>query len=382
MEGRQNIGGCIAHLQTNLEWGGGENQVLQLLSGLRGSGVDAALWARADGILYQRACAMAIPVYPLPSVGWMRRLLPGALSPLCDALRARGVSLLHVHDSEGLDLGIRIRRKTGLPLVYNRRIASPIRSGWFSQRKYTPGNIEAVLAISETVRRVMSASSRYPSSRIFIAPTGVDAAALDAVLPDVEWRRAMAGEGRLAGGLGRLAPKKNWAFLVRTAAACRAVLPDLRWVVAGEGPERDPLERLARDLGVADIVRFVGFHSEGTRLLKSLDLLFFPSLREGASVTIREAMLLGVPVAAMNAEGSLESLDGHGWVLEPGDVEGAVRTVREILENAVRREDVVRAARQSALDRFTFERTVADTMAVYGRVAGLAGAHGNAHAQK
>jgi len=124
-------------------------------------------------------------------------------------------------------------------------------------------------------------------------------------------------------------------------------------------------------MGVDDIVRFIGFRADGQRILKSLDLLFFPSLREGASVTIREAMFMGVPVATMNAQGSMESLDGHGWVLKPDDIDGAARTVHTILTDAAGRESVVQAARESARQRFTFDRTASDTLAVY---RGLRGA--------
>jgi len=360
------IPGCIAHLQTNTEWGGGENQVLQLLVALRKRQVAALLWANPDGVLYQRAAEQGIPVHSLPAGvdGWCCR---GCVAALCASLKAADVSLVHVHDSAGLDLGIRVRRRMGIPLVYNRRIASPIRAGWFSQRKYSPRNIDAVIAISETVKQVMAASCGYPAERIHIAPTGVDVAVLEAVQPDADWRRQQGGRW-IAGGLGRLAPKKNWAFLVRTAAACRESLPDLRWVVAGEGPDRERLERLARELGVDDIVRFIGFRADGPRILRSLDLLFFPSLREGASVTIREAMVMGVPVAAMNADGSMESLAGNGWILRPDDVDGAARTVQSILCDAAGCERVIRAARESACQRFTFDRTASDTLAVYRRL--------------
>ncbi len=357
---------CIAHIQTNPEWGGGENQVLQLLVALRQRDVNALLWARREGVLYQRAVAQGVPVLPLPD-GVLSWRSPWRVDALCASLKAAGVSLVHVHDSAGLDLGIRIRREAGLPLVYHRRIASPIRPGWFSQRKYAPRHIDAVIAISETVRQVMVQSSRYPAGQIFVAQDGLDAAVLNAVRPDLEWRQHQGGTV-VAGGLGRLAPKKNWAYLVRTAAACRQAFPDLRWVVAGDGPERARLERLARKMGVEDIVHFIGFRADGLRILKSLDLLFFPSLREGASVTIREAMFMGVPVAAMNAAGSMESLDGHGWVLEPDTIEKAAATVREILADDRKRDAVVQAACESARSRFSFDRTAGDTLAVYRRV--------------
>jgi glycosyltransferase involved in cell wall biosynthesis len=352
--------GPVLHIQTNDEWGGGENQVLHLLIALRAQRVPVVLWAPPGAPLLARAIDEGLPAHPIPRGLFARRA----------AVRALGPVLLHAHDSKGLDLALALKRAARVPLIYSRRIASPVRPGYFSQRKYHPSRIDAVLAISETVRDVMQRSSRYPADRIYLAPTGIDVDALARVEPDPAWR-ARAGGRFLAGGLGRLAPKKNWDFLLRVAARLREEEPALRWIVAGDGPERERLLALARALNVDDLVQFVGFQLDGARLLKSLDLLFFPSQREGASVTIREAMALGVPVAAVDAPGSMESLGGHGWALRDGDVDGAAAAVREILHQPDKREAVVAAARASARERFDFTRTAADTLAAYRRLVPL-----------
>jgi glycosyltransferase involved in cell wall biosynthesis len=317
-----------------------------------------SLFADASGALFRRATEKGLPVEGLAGLFGVREI----------AQRLRGMSpvLLHAHDSGALRLGIRVGGKLGLPVVLSRRVASPLRRNPLSARKYSARRIDAVIAISQTVKDVFIRGG-YPPERVHVVPSGLDIEALLRVESDAALigRR---GEAVVVGGMGKLSRKKNWQFMVRVAAAMKEEADGIRWVLAGDGPERARLEKLAARLGVEDRFEFLGFRPEGARLLKCFDLLFFPSRREGASVTVREAMVLGVPVVAVNAPGSMESLAGHGWSVADDDVEGAVRSVREALFDAGRRQAVIDGARGSALERFSFERTVEGTLAVYGRV--------------
>jgi glycosyltransferase involved in cell wall biosynthesis len=261
-----------------------------------------------------------------------------------------------------VDLGAHAAHRLGLPLILTRRVASPIRRNVLSRRKYSRANIAAVIAISETVKRVM-AESGYPPEDIHVVQTGLDLAAVRCVEPDSAFR-AQYGP-RIAGGIGRLSRKKNWQMSIRVAASIAESVPDLRWVLIGDGPERRRLERLAARLGVPDRIFFLGFREEAGRLMRNFDVLFFPSLMEGASVTVREAMAMGVPVVAVNAEGTVESLDGHGWIVTPGDIEGGRRAVQEALDDPGKRTAAIDGARASAEARFSIDKTVEGTLAVY-----------------
>ena len=89
---------------------------------------------------------------------------------------------------------------------------------------------------------------------------------------------------------------------------------------------------------------------------------------EGASVTVREAMLLGTPVVAVDAAGTMESLDGHGIGIKPGDVSAAADAVYAVLTDTDKRQSMIAGARRSALARFSFPVTVAGTLAAYRRI--------------
>jgi len=354
----------FGQINTNREWGGGENQILHLVQALSAMGEQVTLFAHPEGELLRRASDMGFSACALPCRGGRPSVRKTAA-----AVAQAGIDLLHVHDSGSSDLGAAVGRRLNIPVVLSRRVASSIRRNPFSRMKYSRRNFRAVLAISNTVRDVFLKTSSFPAEDVFVVPSGVDIGELDAVARDYEFRRSFGGQ-YLVGGVGKLSPKKNWQFLVRVAARMAETDLDIRWLVAGDGGERESLELLADELGVADRVQFMGFRSDALRILKNLDLLFFPSIIEGASVTVRECMVLGTPVVAVDAAGTMESLAGHGRGVADGDVEGAVQGVTELLTNSELRDRCVTGARRYAVEHFTYDRTATGTLAVYRKVLG------------
>jgi len=350
----------ILHISTNREWGGGENQILALVRGLNEAGIDVRLAAMRGGALLREAAVLGEMVVPLPST---------RIGPVKALMKRLQPDLVHVHDSPGVRAGGRAGRKLGVPVVLSRRVASPVRRNWFSQRKYSAPYFTAVLAVSETVGRVFVATSSYPAERVRVVPDGIDVMALDALEPDHRLREGLGGIP-LVGGIGKLAPKKNWSFLLQTAAELKGRGVPLRWVVVGDGPERSRLEGMMDEMGLAGTVQLMGFRREAQRILKSLDLLFAPSLMEGAGVIVREAMVCRIPSVIVDTPGMMESLDGHGWVVPAGDPVRAADAVAEALADGERRRAVIEGARESALRRFSFEITLARTLDAYRFILG------------
>ena len=353
----------IGQINCNRDWGGGENQILHLAQALAARGEDVVLLAHPQGELLRRALDCGLNAEPLP-------LLFGRPSVRRTAglVKRLGLDLLHVHDSPGGRLGAAVGRRLDLPVILSRRVASPIRRNFASQRKYTATNFAAVIAISNTVKDVFLSTCSYPADRVFTVPTGVAIGELDAVERDSALRKSFGGK-YLAGGAGKLSPKKNWGFLVRVAAYIQENgLLDIQWVIAGEGDERENLEALIGELDVADRVHLLGFRKDVLRILKSLDLLFFPSRMEGASVTVRECMVLGTPVVAVEAAGTMESLAGNGRGVPDGDVAAAAEAVVEVLTNSRLRDDYIAGARRHAVEHYTYDRTVDGTLDVYRKI--------------
>ena len=118
----------------------------------------------------------------------------------------------------------------------------------------------------------------------------------------------MAPDGLAIGTITRLHESKGNTYLVDAAARVIRDRPAARFYLAGEGPLRPALEEQARALGLGDRFVFVGFVRDVGRTLSAFDVSVFPSLWEGTPLTVFEALAMGKPIVATDADGLLDVL--------------------------------------------------------------------------
>ena len=123
------------------------------------------------------------------------------------------------------------------------------------------------------------------------------------------------------GAVGRLVPQKDLATLLRATRELAQLHPGLRLLVAGDGPQRRMLERLAADLQLTDVVRFLGLRYDLATVYAALDVLALPSLYEGQGLVLLEAAAAGVPVVATSVSGVIDVVETErsGLLVPPGD---------------------------------------------------------------
>lgn len=170
----------------------------------------------------------------------------------------------------------------------------------------------------------------------------------------------------------RLEPEKHTDEALRVFA--RSGLADRGWQlhVAGGGSERRGLVELGCRLGIASSVRFLGFRSDVDELLARAGVLLAPNPGEHLGLSVLEAMAAGLPVVAAGAAGHLETL---GLVPEarlhpPGDVDTAAGLLSDLAGDPDARTAYATAQRALQRERFSLDRQVAETDAVYRRVLG------------
>jgi phosphatidylinositol alpha-1,6-mannosyltransferase len=165
--------------------------------------------------------------------------------------------------------------------------------------------------------------------------------------------------------IARLVPRKGIDSVLAALPLVRQVVPDVTYVVAGEGPDRERLEEIARRLGIADCVRFVGgiADDELPHWYSLGDVFAMPSRGEppdveGFGIVYLEAAACERPVVATRAGGVPDAvLDGvSGLLVEPGDLDGLARTLGELLLDPARRLELGRRARARVLAELTWEK--------------------------
>jgi len=159
--------------------------------------------------------------------------------------------------------------------------------------------------------------------------------------------------------VARLTPWKGVAGLIRAVAKLKEMLPEVKLMVVGDGPERAALEREARPLGEA--VTFAGTQApeQVGVYLRAADVFALFSTYEGLPHTVLEAMQVGTPVVVSDAGGNREVVtQGEtGWVVKAGDENALVVALREALGDRSRAEHLAEAA-SASLDRFSWARLV------------------------
>jgi glycosyltransferase involved in cell wall biosynthesis len=137
--------------------------------------------------------------------------------------------------------------------------------------------------------------------------------------------------------VGRVAHEKNIEFLVKVFAQVRTRVPGAVFVIAGEGPAREPLRQLVTRMGLGDNVRFVGYLDRNTALLDcyaAADVFAFASRTETQGLVLLEAMAQGTPVVSTAELGTKFVLkDGAGALVIPERVDEFAAAVARVLED-------------------------------------------------
>lgn len=153
------------------------------------------------------------------------------------------------------------------------------------------------------------------------------------------------------------ARSKNHRILLEVTARLRNRLPNFEVVLVGDGPLRPELEHQAEQLGISDLVQFLGDRRDIQAILASLDVTVLPSASESLSNAILESMAAGVPVIANHVGGNVELIaKDRGILLPPNDVEALECALQKIAADVPLRETLSRNARRFAQENFTIEQ--------------------------
>ncbi len=209
--------------------------------------------------------------------------------------------------------------------------------------------------------------------KLHLVRHGLDLSAFDGVLSEAEPHRHDDPPCVLA--VGRLVPKKGFDVLIRAIARLHQAGRPVALEVIGDGPQRDALLRLARELSVDGSVYFMGYmaHAEVVRHLKGVAMLVAPSVvgpdgdQDGLPNVILEAMAARVPVVASDLSGIPEAVeDGRtGFLVPPGDEEALSQAIVRVLDDGREGERLVAGARRMVEERFDIRRNILPLLALF-----------------
>ncbi len=350
--------------------GGMRSHLLQLLSRF-GSDYTIYLGAPLDDELKKSSGLPAASLFHLPLTGALnpvRDLL--AFRRLCTVLRRHRPALLHIHGFKAALPGLAAARQIGVPVlitVHNH----PAHKASF----HVPAALRALgagkahyIAVSGALAGDLAAWG-VRREQISVIHNGIDLIPYEAAAAD-RFSRPWSTDNIVVGTAGRFAIQKGLTYFLQAAAVLAPLFPQMRFLVAGDGPGSSHLKKQAFQLGLFGRLSFCGHCTDLPRRLAAIDIFVLPSLTEGLSLAVLEAAAAGCAVVASGVGGIPEVITGgeQGLLVPPANVTSLARAIATLARDPALARRLARAGRERVATHFTLERMLSRTAALYTRL--------------
>ena len=349
---------------------GAENMLVNLARALKQKGCRSVVGVfhnthNSNVEVAEKAMSLGLPVAVFPCHG---RADLGAVGVIRDYIQSRSIQLVHSHGYKADVYGYAAAKRAGVPIVATCHNwpdkTAPLRFYAFLDHLVLKG-FPSVVAVSEGVRESLKRFG-IPKSRVCTISNGIDfdtlANARPTLADEIETKDRL-----VVGVVGRLVPAKGLGYLLRAAREILRVFPKTLFVFVGDGPSRERLEGLTRELGIEAEVVFAGKRKDMPGVYASLDLLALPSLNEGMPMTLLEAMAAAKPVVAtrVGAVPRIVIPERTGLLVEPGNTQALRDALARMLSDRELRESCGRQGQAMVKENFSAEAMACNYLSLY-----------------
>jgi glycosyltransferase involved in cell wall biosynthesis len=314
--------------------------------------------ARKEGICVH---AVSRGMFRLPAAAKVRSLLADGR-----------IELVHANEAHAVTATWLAVRSRELPLVISRRVGYPLSKSSIAQNRYR--RAACIVANSQWVAdQAIASGADRDKVRIVHEGALVPPALTSAQRLGARKRWNIAEGTPLLGCVGVLSPDKGQEWLIRAVAEVRKDFPDARLLLAGDGPCRRELEKLANDLQLSNAVIFGGFVKDVESAYAALDVFLVPFFFEAFNNSLLAAMAYEIPSIAFSRGALTEIIEeGKSGLFVSGPNVGEIaRAVKRILLDPSFARTLGQAARVRVANNFSADHMVEGTLKVYSEVLGI-----------
>jgi glycosyltransferase involved in cell wall biosynthesis len=283
-------------------------------------------------------------------------------------LKKRQIAIVHAFDYPLVAFSTPVSRFSGVPVVLSsqRGHRDLIPLSYRKLIRITDLLVDGIVVNCQAVQEDLVRQEDIARRKIRLCYNGIESGQFEFAGPS-ELRNKFAPGAVIVGSICVLRPEKNLHLLLSAAASLSRVLPQIRVLLVGSGPEAARLHGLARELHIQDRCVFQPAEREVGAWLKNIDIFVLPSSTEALSNSLMEAMAAGCAVVASRVGGNPELIrDGEtGLLFTPGNEAELSAKIRTLAENPALRASLADKAKKLIREHFHIEKAAQRMAAIY-----------------
>jgi glycosyltransferase involved in cell wall biosynthesis len=360
----------IVYFTDTISFGGTEQALLTLAAGLnRAEWCPLLMYHPSAGVapLIEQAQKLNVELWPVPRMPDGRegasRVLRFALE-----LRARRPAVFHAHLTWPLAckfglVGAILARVPAIVATVHLYVEFPIDRSICLQQRLIVSAAGRYIAVSRDTAQRLVRKLHWPTCKVHVIHNGVTLKPIDDPAVPISYAQRTGGDHPIVLTVARLDEQKGHRYLLEAATQ----IPEVQFVLAGDGPLRSALEAQARSLGLEGRVKFLGHRTDISDLFAGCDVFVLPSLYEGLPLSILEAMAAGKPVVATQISGTDEAVidDETGLLVPPADPTALAAAIRSVLDDRALAQRLAFAGRIRVEQEFSTAAMLQQVTAVY-----------------
>ena len=392
----QNSRLAVMQVVSNLNIGGAQEVVRTLAETLSEAGCHTVVCAFQDGPFHHRIAQLGIPVEILPTRRYGVIALPLYIMEMIRLRRALAelvkkyqVDVIQTHLLRSLDFLVLSLQAHMNPLVFwtihnsnfflredhlrrHKWLLGPKQWGYRLLYRLMARWVNGFIAVSDEVKTsILETIGHIPEDKVTVICNGVDVRRYQQTVDKIHVRRQLGlpENACLMAVVATFKAQKGHRYLIEAAPPVVEKFPNLHILFIGDGDLRQDLQVQTDVMGLTEHIHFLGSRKDVPELLAASDYFVLPSLWEGLSMALIEAMATGLPIIATEASGTNQVMIAGetGLLIPPGDAHRLTEAMLELLSEPVRARAMGDAARRRVVSQFSVQKQAGDHMALYQR---------------
>lgn len=353
--------------------GGGETHVLDLMEELDKELYEPIVLSFTDGPMISKLRQMGIKTHvisterPFDFTKWKK---------VKDLLKAEQINILHAHGTRAFSNTFWAAKQLELPIIYTVH-------GWSFHadqpfliktyrtlgEKFLINKADITVCVSDN--NLMEGQQLFDMSRATVIKNGINLKKFDRMssFKDIRAEFGIAKDTVLVGYIARITAQKDPITLLKAIAAVPSEV-NLHFLIVGEGNMKEEALKLANELNILPRVTFVDFREDIPDILKAIDIYCLPSLWEGLSIGLLEAMAMGKAIIATAIDGTKEVIDHmqNGLLIPPMSPEKLAESFVLLATDKDLRDSLSSEAQQRIQENFNVEKMTRQVETLYQKV--------------